>query len=147
MSAAIDDTSPMRFFAVIAKGAAQTERDLREAHRQAIKWLREKSALSGEQLSASIWRARRLHSDSIKREHRIMTLAIDVPYLPTWTAIAELTRLAPPNRWAAVDGAPLLLQDANRLRDRGLLLMSNRREGAATIIVVKSPQPPKGRRT
>jgi len=67
----------------------------------------------------------------------------DVPYLPNWTPIAKLTRLAPPNRWEPITGAPLMLQDATRMRDRGLLLMSNRREGESTLIVVKTPTHPR----
>ena len=147
MSAALDDPTPMpRFFAVIARGAAQTERDLREAQRQTVKWLREKSGLAGDRLAASLWRARRLHSDSIKRERRIVAQAISraaPPLIPTWTPIATLTKRKPPNRWEPIEGAPLLLTDATRLRDNGLLLMGNRHEGELTLVVVKTPEHPR----
>lgn len=75
----------------------------------------------------------------IQHATQARSVPIEVPYLPNWTPIAELTRLAPPNRWAHVQGAPIHLHDAIRMRDRGLLLMSNRREGQITLIVVKTP--------
>lgn len=78
----------------------------------------------------------------IQHARQVRSAPIEPPYLPNWTPIAELTRLAPPNRWAHVHGAPVHLQDATRMRDRGLLLQATRREGAATLIVVKTPSRP-----
>lgn len=79
----------------------------------------------------------------IQHARHVQAEPTDVPFFPNWTPIAKLTRLALPNRWEHIEGAPLLLTDATRLRDRGLLLMGNRHEGAATLIVVKTPTHPR----
>ena len=64
-------------------------------------------------------------------------------YLPNWTPIAERVRKDRlHDKWCLIDGAPIGLADATRLRDAGHLLMAQRRAGAVWQTVVKSARRP-----
>jgi len=59
--------------------------------------------------------------------------------IPRWLPIATLKPVhgyGP--RWRLHDDAPLSLADARRLVAQGALLMAQRREGAVTVLVVKT---------
>ncbi len=57
-----------RYLSVIARGADQVERDIRQRERETMRWLHEKRWLAGKRLSDTVRRARRLHSESIARQ-------------------------------------------------------------------------------
>jgi hypothetical protein len=63
------------------------------------------------------------------------------PDIPRWTPIATMIRRSAkrPADWIPVENAPIGVVDATRLREQGLLLMAQRRDGALTVLVVKSP--------
>lgn len=62
-------------------------------------------------------------------------------YLPNWTAIAERSRKDRyHDQWCLIPGAPIGMEDANRLRDAGHLLMAQRRDGSGWHTVVKTPK-------
>ncbi len=57
-----------RYITVIARGADQVERDIRQRERETVRWLRETPWLDGKRLWDTVRRARRLHSESIGRQ-------------------------------------------------------------------------------
>lgn len=56
--------------------------------------------------------------------------------IPHWTPIATMIRRSAKRAapWVPIEGAPISEPEARSLRDQGLLLMANRREGAVTVL-------------
>lgn len=58
--------------------------------------------------------------------------------IPQWLPIAVLRPSGRP-RWLVDADAPVSITDAHRMVAQGTLLMAQRREGACTVLVVKTP--------
>ena len=65
-------------------------------------------------------------------------MLIDVPDLDldTWTPIASRPRMER-GKWKTIEGAPMSLKQAQKLREQGALLQALRLDGENAVVVVK----------